>query len=204
MAVVEIRCPRCGSISHLKNEETHEYCCEHCSTTFVFVDTTKQRVVHDTVSHNCPLCGRPVKVGESYLCKWCGTEYLCEECVQTWGSEHIIVCNACIKQKGYNCDECRTKYSVQCVVCGKKKCAKHADDFDIEIKKYSKKLEENQVQYKALYCTTCHDNVCNSCYNIRSSFLGGRTLICKKCGSELKIWEPESKYHERENEINYY
>jgi DNA-directed RNA polymerase subunit RPC12/RpoP len=71
MAHVEIRCPRCGSMSHLRNREKHEYLCSHCKATFVFLDTTKSQVIQDTKRHNCPICGQPVKMDEGYLCTKC-------------------------------------------------------------------------------------------------------------------------------------
>ena len=44
MAIVEIRCPHCGSSSVSKDEKTHEYCCNYCETRFQLVVTSKKDV----------------------------------------------------------------------------------------------------------------------------------------------------------------
>ena len=100
MSIIEIRCPRCASVSHLKNKETHEYSCDHCNATFVFLDTTKKEIITDVRRHNCPLCGRAVKVGEGNLCTQCKKVDLCEKCVDEVSlHDNKIWCKECIKEK---------------------------------------------------------------------------------------------------------
>ncbi len=166
MAVVEISCPRCGSVSHLKNEKTNEYRCDNCSTTFVLVDTMKKEVVRDTKRHNCPTCGRPVSRTEAYVCTECGTEDLCKNCLVEINNK--IVCMECAKKEGKACYICGKKAWWHCGVCGHTACRNHADRFN---------LKGNYL------CPNC-GAVCKNCYVEKVDFLG-KTFYCKKCGTKL-------------------
>lgn len=97
MTVVEIRCPRCGSPCSSKDRSKGEYHCDHCGATFHFIDSSESTVVHDTRLHNCPLCGRPVKTEEGFICTQCGQEYVCPKCVQEVAGK--FVCKNCLKRK---------------------------------------------------------------------------------------------------------
>lgn len=97
MTTVEIKCPRCGSTTSVRDKSKGEYHCNHCGAVFHFMDTRESTVVHDTRLHNCPICGRPVKIEEGYICTQCGTEYLCSKCVQEKAGK--FVCKDCLKQK---------------------------------------------------------------------------------------------------------
>jgi hypothetical protein len=188
MAVVEIRCPRCGSVSHLKNEKTHEYSCDHCHATFLIVYTTKREVVRDIKRHNCPVCGRPVKMDESYVCIECGKEDLCKNCIKEVDEKNY--CGDCIEKLGWACSSCSSPYTIECEVCGRKSCKTHSIMFDIMMEKYSKKSKRKRTFYQSLYCDKCKGWVCSECYEEKRSLLGGRTYICKKCKNELKLRSP--------------
>lgn len=97
MAVVEIRCPRCGSPCSSRDKSKGEYHCDHCGAVFHFVDSRESTIVHDTRLHNCPLCGRPVKIEEGFICTQCGKEYICPKCVQEMAGK--FVCKDCLKRK---------------------------------------------------------------------------------------------------------
>lgn len=181
MAVVEIRCPRCGSPSSLKDEKTHEYYCDHCGTAFRFVDTTKREVIRDIRRHNCPTCGRPVKADEGYVCTECGKEDLCENCIDEVA--HKIVCKECIKKEGSNCRICGNFAPYTCAVCGDKTCRECGHLFDID-------GEFGGWGNFSLYCPTCRENVCCTCYVVKSGFFSGSDYYCKKCGSRLKKQPP--------------
>jgi len=193
MAVVEIRCPRCGSPSSLKDEKTHEYQCNHCGTIFRFLDTTKKELIKDIRRHNCPRCGRPVKIGEGYVCKECGKEDLCQNCVEEVADEFI--CKECVEKKGWNCGICSNMATVTCEVCGKKRCSKHADDFDfLPYDPVSQKYDA----YMSWYCPICRGSICEECKVEKRGFFGGKPqYYCKKCGNKLQIHPPKSNYHHK-------
>jgi DNA-directed RNA polymerase subunit RPC12/RpoP len=186
----------------LKNEKTHEYSCDHCGATFAFVETTRKEVIHDTRSHTCPICGRPVKVGEGYSCKYCGNEYLCNKCVELDHKDKVI-CKVCIEKRGWNCDDCSSQHTTRCVVCGSKRCEKHASIFDAKVQKYFKKRKQKVTLYNSTYCAKCSGYVCEKCREKKRSLLGGKIYVCKKCGSELKFSSPQSKLGQDIEKIEY-
>lgn len=187
MAIVEVRCPRCGSPSSPRNRKKHEYQCDHCGATFIFVDTTKKEVVHDRRAHNCPICGRPVEAGEGYVCRECGKRDLCENCVEKVGKKFL--CRECLEEKGWNCP-CGKRGVYECVVCGVRRCKRHAFDFDIE-------GEWEGFRFFSLWCPNCGGEVCSSCAVEKRSFWGGKTYYCKKCGSKLERNPPIARIHVR-------
>jgi DNA-directed RNA polymerase subunit RPC12/RpoP len=84
---------------HARRENQKEYHCEHCGTTFVFIDAHKKEVVRDTRRHSCPICGRPVRIDKGFVCKKCGKEDLCGYCVEEIiGSDGIRrgFCKECV------------------------------------------------------------------------------------------------------------
>lgn len=97
MTTVEIRCPRCGSPVSSKNKSKNEYRCDHCGAVFNFVDPRESTIVHDTRLHNCPICGRPVKIEEAFICTECGKEFVCPKCAQEVAGK--FVCKDCLKRK---------------------------------------------------------------------------------------------------------
>jgi len=202
MAVVEVRCPRCGSPCS-KSKKTHEYQCDHCGATFRFVDATKKEVIRDIRAHNCPICGRPVEAAEGYVCKQCGTEYLCKNCVEEIEDPETsikkFVCRPCLKDLGLNCDMCSNKYTAYCVVCGKKFCEKHAE-FNLAFKERKTEKGYAFFHYFSLWCEKCRGLVCRTCVTEKSSFFGGRQLCCKKCESKLKQYQPITERHRLLNE----
>lgn len=207
MAIIEIRCPRCGASCGSENAK-HEYRCEHCGTRFHFVDPSRQEVIHIT-AQNCPACGRPTKSGESYACVECGRTGLCKSCVfggiptlDDRGRE-VIVCRDCYKAfserkdraQGLVCEVCgRTSDQTSCTSltvcfsCGRKVCYDHQDRF-----KYDGQL---------WYCQTCAEKwhpdsmrggpaVCPNCIDVKPHLFGGKTYYCKKCGTQLDKWGDE-------------
>lgn len=97
MATVEIRCPRCGAPCSSRGSSKDEYHCDHCGAIFNFIDSRESTVVYDTRLHNCPICGRPVKIEEGFVCTQCGKEYVCPECVREVAGK--FVCRDCLKNK---------------------------------------------------------------------------------------------------------
>ncbi len=199
MAVVEVRCPRCGSPCRKKGKTKHEYQCDHCESTFRYIDTTKRELIHDTRAHNCPTCGRPVKTGEGYICRNCETEYLCEDCVEFIKDEANLqkfICKPCLKEMGLGCDSCSSKYEIQCVVCGSKFCEQHAEaNIDVEVEEHRRTL------HYSLWCHGCEGYLCQKCWftSYGCFGLGALQYHCKKCGSELRFHEPATERHRREN-----
>ncbi len=206
MSIVEIRCPRCGSSSSLKDEKRHEYQCNHCKSTFVFVDTTKKEVIHDTRAHNCPNCGRPVKAGEGYICRDCEAEYLCENCIQVTKEQGFekIICKKCVEEKGLSCSalsgSCKNINKLSCAVCGKQFCEEHyAVEFNAIISTKEMKRRTRETIKKgysqhpfvfSLYCKHCGGYICLRCYTTRTSFWGGKEVYyCKGCGNKLEEWD---------------
>lgn len=57
MAVVEIRCPRCGSPCAQESKKPNEYICPNCKATFYFVDATQRVVTTEVRVRNCLFCG---------------------------------------------------------------------------------------------------------------------------------------------------
>lgn len=203
MSIVEIRCPRCGSPSHLKDEKKHEYQCSHCEATFRFVDTTKKEVIYDTRAHNCPICGRSVKAGEGHICTECGKKFLCNRCIDEIRDYETrlerIICKECLKGMGLMCGDlagCSNQYQTSCVVCRKQYCDEHASyhiDFKIPTPKEMRKdfkqtLRTGYSSWRpfALYCSNCGGYLCRHCCTEKTSFFGGkRSFYCGKCGSKL-------------------
>lgn len=200
MSIVEIRCPHCGSQCHSKDEKRHEYYCDHCGATFRFVDTTKKEIIRDIRRHTCPICGRPVKIDEGYICNECGEEDLCENCVeeikeydenaQTYLEK--FVCKKCIEKKGLKCNRlsCNSKYVHRCVVCKKQYCDEHSL---VHMDNFLSAAADIRSPPFALYCPNCHGNVCLECYEKRTSFFGGKpSYYCKRCGTKLHVVSPLS------------
>jgi DNA-directed RNA polymerase subunit RPC12/RpoP len=98
MSIVEVRCPNCGSLSSLINEKTREYRCGHCGASFFLINPTKKEIVKEIHTPNCPLCGRPIKIGEGFLCMECGKENLCSNCA--WEIDERFVCKECARAQG--------------------------------------------------------------------------------------------------------
>lgn len=180
MSIIEIRCPNCSSNSCHKTGKTNEYECNHCGNTFRFLDTTKTEVVRYTRGHNCPICGRPTKIDEGYLCTECGNENLCENCVDAEGEKFL--CKECIRNQGLDCQSCGKFADVFCV-CGKRKCSQHAYDFEI----YGN--YEGETHF-SLSCESCQRIICADCFIEQISLFRGKSYYCKKCGSKLKQMYP--------------
>lgn len=199
MAIVEVSCPRCGSLCHTRGELKNEYHCDHCGATFRLIDTTKKEIIHDTRPHNCPICGRPVKAEEGYVCTECGKEFLCDNCVDeiTDSETHLekSVCKLCLKKKGLSCEWCSNPYAFRCTVCGKQYCEEHADfDMHIRVKK------GKWGMHFSLWCDNCKGNVCRRCYVEKTSVFGGKAYYCKKCGTKLKVDQPLTERSRQFNE----
>ena len=197
MSIIEIRCPRCGSICSSKGKKENEYHCEHCGTSFVFMDTSKKEVVHDKKIHHCRACGIPIEDSGNYKCVFCGKEDFCQECIikatveKPDGSlQRIFFCNDCEKEyfrlQGKICSVCGEPGDVTvCGVCGRKFCDKHD-----EIMLLDSRLH---------FCDHCRDelewglrsfNLCGDCVTRKQNLFGKVTYHCKRCGSEAISKEP--------------
>ena len=162
--VVEVRCSRRGSSASSRNESADE--------------------------HHCPICRRPVKADEGFVCDECGTGYLCDSCVEEIGGRFL--CKRCIKDKGWNCNYCDNKYEVWCQNCGTKCCKIHTDKFDFIPKSA---FDELNKLYHSLYCPTCKSYICNKCYVEIKRTLRGTAEYCKKCGTKLLRKAPLHESH---------
>jgi len=139
VSIKEIRCPHCGAQCRPIDKTKDEYHCDHCDSTFRLIDSTKKMVVRDTRPHNCPICGRPVKVDEGYLCLDCGTEYVCSSCIQNVSGRSI--CKNCLEQKGM-------------VIGSSKVCPKCKGPLNY-IRQYNRWYCFNCRIYPAYICPTC-------------------------------------------------
>ena len=148
---------------------------------------------HDRLSHNCPICGRPVKSGEGYVCRKCGKEYLCADCVDEiidYESRlRKMVCLECLREMGIACDSigCNKRLAVRCVVCDKGWCATHAPVHLVMLSDAGEGEESGRFSF---YCSDCRGYVCTSCFVKKRTLLLGRTHICGRCGAKLTEYSP--------------
>ncbi len=182
MSIVEMRCPLCGAKCEEKDKTTNEYRCGHCGATFRFIDSTSKTVTLDKRVHNCPLCGRPVRADEQYICTECDKQSLCRNCVMEIADK--FSCKECLKQKMFVVGPYQT-----CPRCKKKVT-------------YVPQYNRFHCNYCRLYvthiCPTCGkptDYVsrynrfhCNSC---------GRelTYLCPRCSKPLTLMQESNKWH---------
>jgi hypothetical protein len=167
MATVEIRCPRCGSAANSKDKSKGEYLCDHCNAVFHFIDTQERTVVYDTRLHNCPLCGRPVKNEEGFICTQCETELVCPKCVQELAGK--FVCKACLTKKwlivgpSIICPNCNGPLS-------------------------------HIPQYNRWYCFSCQryvQHVCSKCGGNSRYVLMYANWWCDTCRNYLRVQETQ-------------
>jgi len=197
MSVTSVRCPNCGSVAS-KTVNHDEYKCNHCGATFYFTKPNVQKF--DTVTHNCPLCGKPIPSGTGYKCTRCGTFDLCPDCVSR------------IEPEGYVCKECFRKAGQDCIICGKfagtvcgscqellkrgetdtvtQVCWDHysllfIDEAEIVPSRGGMPPRWGSVTYNC----PIHGDICTLCAVEKQQFLRGKKLVCKACGSEIRMSE---------------
>jgi len=186
MGIVEIRCPRCGAQCNPLGKTRGEYRCDHCGAVFHLIDPARTTVTHDTRTHNCPYCGRPVRAEEGYMCMECGKEDVCSNCVKRVRDKFI--CNECLKQKWliigpsercprcnnallyiqrygrWYCNKCNQYVKHLCPICG-------------ESATYRTKLGTG-------YCTNCKTDLtyqCPTCRGPLSYVPEYRRWYCYRC-----------------------
>jgi len=176
MSVVEMRCPRCGSVCSQKGDKPNEYSCTHCGATFRFVDTSQRYVTTDVLIRNCAFCGKPLETGKGFRCTRCGREYFCDSCVDEIYGKYV--CVDCIQKSSQNCQLCR-KYGVyKCISCGRKACKQHAQHM---------RFIQPGSEQRVLFCSRCSGFVCYSC--VKFGFFSS-TPTCPRCGSALTYYSP--------------
>ena len=167
MTVIEVRCPRCGSPCNSRDKSKGEYRCDHCGAVFNFIDTRESTVVHDTRPHNCPMCGRPVKIEEAFICTQCGKEYVCRKCVRELAGK--FVCNDCLKKKWFVVGSSRA-----CPNCNK--------------------LLSYIPQYNRWYCHSCQayvQHVCSKCGGNSRYVPRYEMWWCDTCREYLNVRETQ-------------
>lgn len=191
MATTQVCCPKCLSPCLLESEKDLQYACTSCDTVFRFV--VKKGNIDPVVigSLDCLACGSPLKMGLGYTCDECGSKNLCGKCVVE--AEGKVICRKCLTKAERSCDLCNRESAYTCGVCGIKRCAKDYNNFNVEIKEYSRVLDLKTGRFYSLYCPTCKSEICDKCFNKKEGFLrGGLSFYCKKCGSKLTLRPPLS------------
>jgi hypothetical protein len=191
LAIVEIHCPKCGSLCDLEDEKSQKYSCSSCEAIFLFLEPISKKAEVDIESHNCPECGIWVKPDTEYTCSECEKTGLCCSCVSEKADK--VTCKECLAKEERACDICGKEYLYRCAICGIKRCRKDYYSFNIEVREYSRVLDMKTGRYYSLYCPTCQGQVCDKCYKKKEGFLrGGLSCYCKKCGDKLKMMAPHS------------
>lgn len=194
-----IQCPNCGSVN-VTSTKPDEYRCMSCRATFNFIRPDIKR--HDVVSHNCPICGKPIEAGRGFRCTRCGKYDLCEDCVEKLIPEGYV-CKTCLKEAGQDCFICGKFGYITCKSCEGRyargetdvivqvcdECYPHwfVDYIELEPVRNGMPPRWGAVTY---YCPRCRQ-ICNQCVEEKKRFLRGKTYVCKNCGSELQITEVE-------------
>lgn len=182
MSVVEVRCPRCGSPSHLRGDSTDEYVCSHCGALFHFIDPSQQTVVTDVRIHNCLLCGSPIQTGMGFQCTRCGKRYFCGSCVDKVKDKNV--CFECLAASKENCQSCG-KYAVYtCASCGRRACSEHGlyVGFVERGFRWDAASRRELARDLVFYCQNCRSFICRVC--AKKKFLT-KNRYCPKCGSVL-------------------
>lgn len=197
MAVTSVRCPNCGSVAS-KSINQDEYKCNHCGATFYFTKPNVQK--YDAVTHNCPLCGKPIPPGAGYRCTRCGKYDLCTDCVSRIEPEGYV-CKDCFKNSGQDCILCG-KYAGS--VCGSCKelynrgetetvnqvCWDHYSMIFIDEAEITPSRNGMPPRWGSVtYSCPIHGEICSLCVVEKERFLRGKQLVCKACGSELRLTE---------------
>ncbi len=204
MSATMIRCPNCGS-TDVHSTAPDQYKCLRCGGGFNLIRPDVMR--QDVVSHNCPVCGKPVEAGKGFRCTRCGSYDLCPDCVSYLNPDGHV-CKTCLKKAGQNCFICG-KFAFQtCQSCvglaakGKKDpevVTKVCGDCynlwfidHIELKKASGGMPPRWGPV-TFHCPRC-GQICTDCAEEKQRFLRGKTYVCKNCGSELTLREQPMDY----------
>ena len=197
MSVSTVRCPNCGSVAS-KSVNQDEYKCAHCSAQFYFTKPNVQKT--DVVTHNCPLCGKPVQAGSGFKCTRCGKYDLCDDCVSKVNPEGYV-CKECFKKAGTACFLCGKFANTTCSSCQElvsrglsdteiRVCWDHYSMFYIDETELEPAKNGNPPRWGSVtYSCPKHGQICNTCVEEKNQFLRGKKLVCKTCGSELVLHE---------------
>ena len=191
-----IRCPNCGS-TEVSQTKPDQYKCISCGVIFHFIRPDVQRT--DVVSHNCPVCGKPVPPGQGYKCTRCGKYDICEECVSFLNPDGYV-CKDCLKEAGQDCFICG-KFAFQTCQACEKRLAKGDPEVEI-VKKVcgecyelffadTRELKKAQGGMPPLWgtvtyhCPVC-GNICADCIEEKKGWFSSK-IVCKGCGSEIRM-----------------
>ena len=180
MSIVAIRCLRCGGPT-VPTANPNEYNCQHCGFVSEFVRPADGTVVRDARTHHCPLCGRAVKLLQSFRCTECGTVDFCEHCVSSlpnFGVERFV-CRACIDAKGWACPACGSFGASTCVNCRRRSCQKHMEElFGL----LHQTREGDAIEFYS--CANCQGELCADCLQVRRRLFSTK-YYCPKCGCQV-------------------
>jgi len=179
MSILAIRCPRCGGSAE-PTGKSNEYKCVHCGTEAQFVRPGDGTVVSDSRTHHCPLCGKAVKLLQSFRCTECGTVDFCQTCMCPVANFGVVryVCRACVAEKGWACPACGGFGASVCVNCGRRACSAHSDGIFGVI---HERRDETIVQFYS--CPNC-GQLCTECIQEKRG-LFSRKYYCPKCGVQI-------------------
>lgn len=190
----EIRCPKCGA-PKAKSLKPDLYVCVYCDSEFNIVRPDVVRT--DSVAHNCPICGKPVKAGEGYTCAKCKKYDVCGDCADK-GPGAVYMCRDCLKDAGVSCVMCG---KLGYIVCGS--CAKMAErgvipkgevaqtceacqHFVFEGSNYNKSGRIPVVEKLQFTCPKC-GQICSVCAEEKVE-RNGSVYHCKNCGSRVNTF----------------
>jgi len=196
MSVSMIRCPNCGS-TEVSQTKPDQYQCNSCSVIFHFIRPDIQKT--DVVSHNCPVCGKPVQPGKGYRCNRCGKYDICEDCVSKLNPDGYV-CKDCLKAAGQDCFVCG-KFAFQtCKACEirlargeteveivKKVCGPCYELFFADIRELEKAKGGMPPRWGTVtyHCPNC-GNICVDCVEEKKSWFSTKQ-VCKACGSDVRM-----------------
>jgi DNA-directed RNA polymerase subunit RPC12/RpoP len=203
MSVTPVRCPNCGSVAS-KNINSDEYKCNHCGATFYFTKPNVQKT--DAVTHNCPLCGKPIPAGTGYKCTRCGKYDLCPDCVSRIEPEGHV-CKDCFRKAGQDCFLCGKFAGTVCRSCqdlhkrGKQDtvvqvCWDHYSMFFIDEAEIVPSRGGMPPRWGSVtYRCPVHGEICNMCVEEKRALLRGKKIVCKACGSEIMMTEVDRSFY---------
>ncbi|MBN1682422.1 hypothetical protein JW865_02590 [Candidatus Bathyarchaeota archaeon] len=200
MTVVMIRCPNCGS-NEVTTTSQDQYYCRSCGTSFHFIRPDIQK--QDVVTHNCPICGKPIQPGTGIKCMRCGKYDLCEDCVSLLNPGGYV-CKSCLLAANEACTLCGKYAFITCRSCLEREAKGEKDEtlpiskacgdcYDTFFTDYRCLIEAKggmppkwgKVSY---HCPKC-GQICNDCIEEKKQFLRGIIIKCKNCGSTVQIRE---------------
>ncbi len=177
-----IHCLGCDSLVHVMNRSGNGHVWNFFNR---LPASVKDGASHVVFSADCALCGQKIDSKGALKCDECGIENVCDDCVESIGERPL--CKRCIREKGWSCDLCDSKYLAWCQCCGARCCNDHIDRFDFIPRNAFDEI--NKLHY-SLYCPKCRGYVCNTCYVTIERTLRGTVEHCKRCGARLVRHRP--------------